>query len=560
MEKLLQVSDLCIDLYKDGKTKKLIQQISFDLMPGQTLGIVGESGSGKSLTCFSLLNLLSSKSIKVNRGTAFFRTRDNQVVDLLTDHGKNADALRGSEIAMIFQEPMTSLNPVLTCGKQISEAISDHSLAKNEKKAKILELLDVVRIPDPIRIYNSYPHQISGGQKQRVMIAMALAGYPSLLIADEPTTALDVTVQASVLELIHEIQKKRNMAVVFITHDLGVVKKIADTILVLKNGKVVEYGKTIDVIENSKSEYTKDLIACRKMLQSGKKVRLPSLRDSTFEKEIIPVIPSPEIVERKKVILKVEGLMRRFDSESGFIFKKRESIKAVDDISFELFEGDTLGIVGESGSGKTTLGRTIMRLLRPHAGKVWFDGQEISSFSSKAMYHLRKKIQIIFQDPYTSLNPRQTIEQILKEPLQVHKIGQNDQERIRLISEILEKVEMSTDILSRYPHEFSGGQRQRICIARALVLKPSLIVCDESVSALDVSVQAQVLNLLNDLKKEFRLTYLFISHDLSVVNYMADYIMVLYKGRIEEYGETDSVYRNPNSEYTKNLIKSAPVI
>jgi len=537
-----------------------VHDISFTVEQGRTLGIVGESGSGKSLICYSMLGLLTSKKFEVVSGSALFKDRTDNQIDLLEKKANNAQRMRGQEISMIFQEPMTSLNPVLPCGLQIEEAIREGKISKSEKKNRVLDLLKQVRLPDPERVYKSYPHEISGGQKQRVVIAMALAGNPSLLIADEPTTALDVTVQASVLRLINDLKQQRNMAVIFITHDLGVVKEVADDVLVLRKGKVMEYGNVNQILNHPNNQYTKDLIACRKILQSGSKDRLPTLNQAeTVLKEKVKKMAHAEILTEPP-ILKVEKLSKYYFEKVFFSKNETPSVKAVDEISFELYKGQTLGIVGESGCGKTTLGRTILNLVEPSTGKVWYEGVDITSYSKKEWHTLRKDIQIIFQDPYASLNPRLSIKQILLEPIQVHQIGNNDVDRIKKVTDMLEKVGLSSDVLNRYPHEFSGGQRQRICIARSLVLEPKLVVCDESVSALDVSVQAQVLNLLNDLKKEFKLTYIFISHDLSVVNYMSDTILVMYKGNRIEMGPANEVYLHPQNEYTQKLINSAPLL
>ncbi|HNT80481.1 MAG TPA: ABC transporter ATP-binding protein [Bacteroidia bacterium] len=557
---LLDVNQLSIDLSVKGSRRNLVHDISFTVEQGRTLGIVGESGSGKSLICYSMLGLLTSKKFEVVSGSALFKDRTDNQIDLLEKKANNAQRMRGQEISMIFQEPMTSLNPVLPCGLQIEEAIREGKISKSEKKNRVLDLLKQVRLPDPERVYKSYPHEISGGQKQRVVIAMALAGNPSLLIADEPTTALDVTVQASVLRLINDLKQQRNMAVIFITHDLGVVKEVADDVLVLRKGKVMEYGNVNQILNHPNNQYTKDLIACRKILQSGSKDRLPTLNQAeTVLKEKVKKMAHAEILTEPP-ILKVEKLSKYYFEKVFFSKNETPSVKAVDEISFELYKGQTLGIVGESGCGKTTLGRTILNLVEPSTGKVWYEGVDITSYSKKEWHTLRKDIQIIFQDPYASLNPRLSIKQILLEPIQVHQIGNNDVDRIKKVTDMLEKVGLSSDVLNRYPHEFSGGQRQRICIARSLVLEPKLVVCDESVSALDVSVQAQVLNLLNDLKKEFKLTYIFISHDLSVVNYMSDTILVMYKGNRIEMGPANEVYLHPQNEYTQKLINSAPLL
>ena len=485
---------------------------------------------------------------------------------------------RGNEISMIFQEPMTSLNPVFTCGNQVMEAIMLHQkISKKEAEAKTLDLFAQVKLPDPQRALNAYPHQLSGGQKQRVMIAMAMSCQPKILIADEPTTALDVTVQKTILELINELSRETGMSTIFITHDLGVIAEIADKVVVMYKGKIVEQGSVVDIFSNPKHPYTKGLLACRPPLDK-RLSKLPVIADFMEEKDGVITEKAAdmnalveafvvseaqtkkryETLQQQTPILQLKGLQTWFPSKTNLFGKTLDYVKAVDDVSFDVNEGETLGLVGESGCGKTTLGRTILRLVEPTGGKAIFDGKDIFSLGQKDLKELREHMQIIFQDPYSSLNPRMTIGNAILEPMQVHNKYSNDAERKDKVIELLEKVNMKAEHFQRYPHEFSGGQRQRICIARALALNPKFIICDESVSALDVSVQAQVLNLLIQLREEFKFTYIFISHDLSVVKFMSDRMVVMNKGKIEEMGIADEIYNNPQQEYTKKLIAAIP--
>lgn len=578
MQPLLSIQNLVTTFTSDGKTTTAVNNISFSLNKGETVGIVGESGSGKSVTSLSVMRLISAPAGKIASGSILYQNREGQTIDLVNLPEKEMRHYRGNEIAMIFQEPMTSLNPVFTCGYQVMEALMLHKkLNKSEAKARTIELFNKVKLPRPEAIFNSYPHQVSGGQKQRVMIAMAMSCEPSVLIADEPTTALDVTVQATILDLMRQLQQENEMGILFITHDLGVIAELAQRVVVMYKGNVVEEGPVAEIFSNPKHPYTKGLLACRPPLNL-KLSKLPTVSDfmkvengNLLEtgKSIAEVnrdfLLSPvQVSERKKRIqsnaplLKVENLSTWFPIKKGLFSKTKDYVKAVDQVSFEVYPGETVGLVGESGCGKTTLGRSILRLIEPTGGKVWFNGNEFTALDPKALRASRKDIQIIFQDPYSSLNPRMEVGAAIMEPMNVHGIMANEKERKERVIELLRRVNLSPDHFHRYPHEFSGGQRQRICIARAIALQPKFIICDESVSALDVSVQAQVLNLLNELRDDFGFTYIFISHDLSVVKFMSDRMIVMNKGKIEEMGDPDEIYANPKTEYTRNLIAAIP--
>jgi peptide/nickel transport system ATP-binding protein len=581
MEKklLLEVKNLVTEFRTEDQIVKAVNNISFSLHKGETIGIVGESGSGKSVTSLSVMRLIPNPPGKIASGEIIFHSKTKGVVDLTKLSEKEMRAFRGNEIAMIFQEPMTSLNPVFTCGDQVMEAIMLHQkVSKKEAKEKTIELFKEVQLPRPDKIFDTYPHQISGGQKQRVMIAMAMSCNPSLLIADEPTTALDVTVQKTILELMQKLQHEHEMGLMFITHDLGVIAELADKVVVMYKGKIVEQGNVMDIFSNPQHPYTKGLLACRPPLNKRLHV-LPTVSDfmrveddgtvTESEKSVQEVINNLVItpqereqhlkeIYKNQPILQVKNVKTYFPISKGVFGKSKEFVKAVDDVSFDVYPGETLGLVGESGCGKTTLGRTILRLIEPTAGEIIYNGKNIAELSAKELREIRKHMQIIFQDPYSSLNPRITIGEAIMEPMKVHGILSNDDERKERVIELLNRVNMPSEHFYRYPHEFSGGQRQRICIARALALNPQFIICDESVSALDVSVQAQVLNLLNELKKEFKFTYIFISHDLSVVKFMSDRMVVMNKGKIEEMGYADDIYSNPQTEYTRNLINAIP--
>ncbi len=561
---LLEVKNLSVEFKTETGFVKAVDDISFTLQQGSTLGIVGESGSGKSVTSLAIMGLLD-KAGRVNVGKILFG--DDNPIDLLQLPEKEMQKIRGNKIAMIFQEPMTSLNPVMKCGKQVMESVLLHSkLSYKTAKEKTLELFDEVQLPRPKSIFNAYPHQISGGQKQRVMIAMAMSCNPSVLIADEPTTALDVTVQKTILELMQSLQQKHNMGIIFITHDLGVIGEIADHVLVMYQGKIVEQGNAQDIFNKPKHPYTKGLLACRPSLDKRCKL-LPTI-DDFMESGNDPVKENlisdterkqqHDVMYNKEPILKVRNIQTHFSIKKNLLGKTTEYLKAVDNVSFDVYPGETLGLVGESGCGKTTLGRSILRLIGSSGGEIIFDGIDITKYSFQKLRGLRKDIQIIFQDPYSSLNPRITVGSAITEPMRVHKLYSNEKERKYKATELLEKVNMDSSHFYRYPHEFSGGQRQRICIARALALNPKFIICDESVSALDVSIQAQVLNLLNKLKEDYHFTYIFISHDLSVVKFMSDRMIVMKDGKILEIGEADKIYASPETEYTRRLIEAIP--
>ncbi len=559
---LLSINNLSLDFVAESGTVTALKNISLSVNKGEVVALVGESGSGKSVTSLSILQLLPSPPAKYTTGEIIFSENGNESTDLLKRNRYEMQDIRGNKIAMIFQEPMTSLNPVLTCGDQVMEAILLHKkVSTAEAKQRTLNWFEKVKLPDPAAVFNRYPHQLSGGQKQRVMIAMAMCCEPALLICDEPTTALDVTVQKTILQLIKELQEQSNMGVIFITHDLGVVAEIADRAVVMYKGEIVEQNSVTEIFINPQHPYTKALLACRPVNHERGK-RLPVVSDF-LEEGILNVEKELPKEEEKKpassqVLLTVTGLSVWFPTKKTLFGKASSYTKAVDDVSFEVLKGETLGLVGESGCGKTTLGRTLLRLIEPTSGKIIYNGIELTAKKRHELRSLRKDVQIIFQDPYSSLNPRITIGAAIAEPMKVHGILQTGKERKDKVTELLEKVNLKAEHFNRYPHEFSGGQRQRIVIARALALNPSFIVCDESVSALDVSVQAQVLNLLNDLKKEFGFTVIFISHDLSVVRYISDRIMVMNKGKIEESGKADDIYFDPQSDYTKKLIASIP--
>ncbi len=573
MSPLLSIQELSIAFRTEGEPAPGVEDISLEVCRGEIVALVGESGSGKSITSLSILQLLPAPPAIYLSGKILFTGRDGQTVDLLEQRPLQMQAIRGSEIAMIFQEPMTSLNPVATCGDQVTEAIRAHrKVTAAAAREEAIVLFRKVRLPDPEGIFERYPHQLSGGQKQRVMIAMAMSGRPSLLICDEPTTALDVTVQKTILELIKELQKEEDMGVIFITHDLGVVAEIADRAYVLYKGKIVETGRVEEIFRHPRHPYTKGLLNCRPALHV-KGERLPVVSDflegagarsvaGTAVSDgmgLMNASATPTTGRREEEpMIRVEELRVWYPSRKTFLGKIVEYTRAVDGVTFDVYAGETLGLVGESGCGKTTLGRALLRLVEPTGGRILFEGEDMAAYTAGEMKRLRRHIQIIFQDPYSSLNPRLTIGSAIAEVLKVHGLANTESKRKDRVVELLQKVSLSAEHYDRYPHEFSGGQRQRIVIARALALQPSFIVCDESVSALDVSVQAQVLNLLNDLKKEFGFTVVFISHDLSVIRYISDRILVMNKGKVEEIGAAESVYLHPRSAYTQKLITAIP--
>ncbi|MBL0144628.1 MAG: ABC transporter ATP-binding protein [Chitinophagaceae bacterium] len=558
--------NLSVAFKQDDVVNTAVKNISIDVNKNETVAIVGESGSGKSVTSLSILTLLP-KQAQIN-GEIIFSFNKDELVSLTALSDKAINAYRGNAISMIFQEPMTSLNPVFTCGHQVMEVLQLHKkISAAEAKKQTIALFEKVKLPSPSTIINRYPHELSGGQKQRVMIAMAISCNPALLIADEPTTALDVTVQKTILELLKELQVQNGMSVILITHDLGLVADVADKVVVMYKGEIVEQGNTKKILKEPKHWYTKALLACRPAA-NAKGSRLPVVAD--FEEKNVAVeslklaeangklqIDRSQLTKPQTTVLQVENLKVYF-KEKKKLFSPSSVFKAVDDVSFNVLQGETIGLVGESGCGKTTLGRAILQLVPTTAGKIILNGKDITTLSTETLRNYRKDLQIVFQDPYGSLNPRLTIGEAILEPLNVHAVLSNKKLRKEKVIDLLEKVSLPADFYNRYPHQFSGGQRQRICIARALALNPSFLIFDESVSALDVSVQAQVLNLLSDLKKEFGFTAIFISHDLSVVHYVSDRILVMHQGQIIEHGFADDIYFNPKETYTQQLLDAIP--
>ncbi|MBL6950451.1 MAG: ABC transporter ATP-binding protein [Bacteroidales bacterium] len=573
MKNLLDVENLKVTFSSDGLKECAVDDISFSMRQSEILGIVGESGSGKSVTALSVLGLIQQPPGLVSAKAISFKDPYRGEVRLDTLSEKELQAVRGRSISMIFQEPMTSVNPVYTCGNQVLETIRQHlDISRKEAKRSVLQLFEEVRLPDPPGIYRAYPHQLSGGQKQRVMIAMAISCDPTILIADEPTTALDVSVQKTILNLLKTLLQKRQMSILFITHDLGLISGFANRVLVMYQGKIVERGPVKTVFQYPKHPYTQGLIACRPqadirlrtlptvedfMQKANETCHCKERSDEANRKNIITAKDrktAHEKLYRNEPVLRVEGVVKVFSGRGGMFSQKQAEYVAVNNVSFSVYQGETLGIVGESGSGKTTLARTVLQLIPPSEGKVFYQDQDITRLTYRKRKALYKDLQIVFQDPYSSLNPRMTIGAAILEPMKVHHLLNNERQRKAKVEKLLEKVGLTPDHFYRYPHEFSGGQRQRICIARALALEPQLIICDESVSALDVSIQAQILNLLNGLKRDFHLTYIFISHDLNVVKYMSDRLIVMKEGKIVEIGDPEEIYHDPKSEYTKILL------
>lgn len=549
--KVLQVEHLRVEFVHDGEVNVAVKDVSFEVCRGRTLGIVGESGSGKSVSSLAVMGLLPKPpACRVTGSIRLFADGQQEAVEHIE---------LGRHVSMIFQEPMTSLNPVHKCGEQVMEMLLAHEkVDKSEARRRVIELFEEVMLPRPEKIFDSYPHEISGGQKQRVMIAMALICHPDLLIADEPTTALDVTVQKTILELLRTLQNKYQIGIIFITHDLGVIAQIADDVAVMYKGEIVEQGTAEQVLYHPQHPYTRGLLACRPPLDS-RPHRLPTVQDF-LEGNVPQEVQTPAAKREISAtpLLRVRDLEVTYALKKNLFGKVMQELKAVDGLSFDVFRGETVGLVGESGCGKSTLGRAILQLIERSAGTVEYDGVSLDKLSFSEQKALRRKMQIVFQDPYSSLNPRITVGEAILEPLRSHHLLDNDKQRRERVRELMHQVGLSEEWFNRYPHEFSGGQRQRVCIARALVLQPELVICDESVSALDVSVQAQVLNLLNDLKEHYGYTYIFITHDLSVVKFFSDRIMVMEKGRIVEEGPSDQLFANPQHPYTQRLLAAIP--
>lgn len=564
--KLLHVKDLAVSFPAVDGEFEALKGISFELNRGEVLGIVGESGSGKSMTALSILQLLPGSALWKSGEIVFHSDQDSPIILNELD-AKGLQKIRGNRISMVFQDPMSSLNPVYTCGNQVAEVVQLHKgLSGKEARKAVLALFEQVQLPDVERIFAAYPHQLSGGQKQRIMIAMAIAATPDLIIADEPTTSLDVTVQGQILQLLLALKEELNIGILFISHDLGVISEIADRVLVMREGEIVERGDKVALLQRPSHPYTKGLLACRPPLHQRLR-RLPTIAD--FQEEGEPITKDwrykeadyqqhLQTIAEKPSILEIEQLETWFPSKKNFWGKPTAFVKAVDGVSFQLKKGESIGLVGESGCGKTTLGRTILKLIEPQAGRIVFAGDELTALDERGMQPYRKNMQIVFQDPYASLNPRKMIGYAISEPMRKYFPSLSQQEWKDKTVALLEKVGLSADHFFRYPHEFSGGQRQRIAIARALAVEPSFLICDESVSSLDVSVQAQILNLLTELREEKGLSYIFISHDLSVVRFMADRILVMYEGKIVEEGLADDLYNNPKTAYTKKLIEAIP--
>lgn len=554
---LVHLEDLRISFGNKKNKTEVVHGISFDIQPNEIVGLVGESGSGKSVTAMALMGLLPQKTSFITGELTFEKT------SLLTLAPSQWNALRGNEIAMIFQEPMSALNPSLKCGYQVIEMLQQHEdLTQRKAKQEVLGLFEKVKLPRPDAIFNSYPHQLSGGQMQRVMIAMALACKPKLLIADEPTTALDVTVQKEIIQLLKELQAETGMSMLFISHDLALVSEIADRVLVMYQGNLIESGTAFQIFKLPKKPYTKALLASRPSLteQLATLPTIASIAEGTFKKQVVTGqqrAQQHKALYTKTPLLEVQNIHKTYYTNAS-LFGGKESVAAVQGVSFQVYEGETVGLVGESGCGKSTLGKVILQLEPATEGSIRFRGKELTRLDKKEIQRLRKDIQLIFQDPFASLNPRILIGEALTEVMAVHKIGNSKRDRKKRAEDLLERVGLGASYYHRYPHQLSGGQRQRVGIARTIALEPSLIICDESVSALDISVQAQVLNLLNELKERFGFTYIFISHDLAVVKYMADQLLVMNQGKLEEVGDADEIYANPTRDYTRRLIDAIP--
>lgn len=556
-KRILNIENLSLGFQVEKEYQQVIHSVSYHLHKNEILGIVGESGSGKSVSSLAIMGLLP-KNAKIHSGTIEFNGNN-----LIENSEKQFRKLRGNEIAMIFQEPMSSLNPSMRCGLQVQEIILEHrSLPKKQAKSEVIELFRKVKLPRPEKLYSSYPHEISGGQKQRVMIAMAIACKPKILIADEPTTALDVTVQKEILLLLKSLQEETGMSIIFISHDLALVSEISDRVVVMYQGKVVEQNEARKIFLHPQEEYTKALIASRPTGEKRLK-KLPTIQDFIAQSVSNEVETFEDRQTRhqqlyaQSPLLEVRNVKKEFVSKPG-LFKSPQIVKAVNGVSFKLYEGETLGLVGESGCGKSTLGNVILQLDSATSGQVLYRGKDLTQLSKSELRKLRKEVQLIFQDPFSSLNPRISVGNAIMEPMKVHDIGSSKKDRKEKVMHLLQQVGLQEEHFYRYPHEFSGGQRQRVGIARTIAVNPKLIICDESVSALDISVQAQVLNLLNQLKEEFEFTYIFISHDLAVVRYMADQLLVMNQGEIVERGDADQVYEHPEKEYTQKLIAAIP--